>query len=64
MRPLEQQTVLVTGSTNGLGKALARELVQRGATVLLHGRSQARMAEQRGATYESIRAGALPLRPR
>jgi NAD(P)-dependent dehydrogenase (short-subunit alcohol dehydrogenase family) len=38
MRPIEEQTVLVTGSTDGLGCALARELVERGATVLVHGR--------------------------
>jgi NAD(P)-dependent dehydrogenase (short-subunit alcohol dehydrogenase family) len=43
MRPLEQQTILITGATNGLGKALARELVERGSTVLLHGRSQERI---------------------
>src|SRR3982074_1618285 len=45
MRPLEEQTVLVTGSTAGLGKELARELAQRGATVLVHGRSQQRLDE-------------------
>jgi NAD(P)-dependent dehydrogenase (short-subunit alcohol dehydrogenase family) len=43
MRPLEQQTILVTGSTDGLGKELARELAQRGATVLVHGRSAERI---------------------
>jgi NAD(P)-dependent dehydrogenase (short-subunit alcohol dehydrogenase family) len=43
MRPLEEQTVLVTGSTDGLGKALARELAGRGATVFLHGRSSERL---------------------
>jgi NAD(P)-dependent dehydrogenase (short-subunit alcohol dehydrogenase family) len=32
------KTVLVTGSTDGLGRALALELAARGATVLLHGR--------------------------
>ena len=32
-------TVLVTGATDGLGRALARELVQAGDTVLLHGRN-------------------------
>ena len=38
MRPIDQQVVLVTGSTDGHGRALARELAVRGATVLLHGR--------------------------
>src|SRR5438477_28883 len=41
MRPPEQQTILVTGSTAGLGKELARELAGRGAKVLVHGRSEA-----------------------
>lgn len=43
MRPLEQQTILVTGSTDGLGRELARELARRGATVLVHGRSRERV---------------------
>lgn len=42
MRPLEEQVILVTGSTDGLGRALARELAGRGATVLLHGRDAAK----------------------
>jgi NAD(P)-dependent dehydrogenase (short-subunit alcohol dehydrogenase family) len=37
-------TVLVTGATDGLGLALARELVQAGDTVLIHGRDAARGA--------------------
>lgn len=45
MQPVQQQTVLVTGATDGLGKALARELASRGATVLVHGRSQARLED-------------------
>jgi NAD(P)-dependent dehydrogenase (short-subunit alcohol dehydrogenase family) len=45
MRPLEEQTVLVTGSTDGLGRALARELAALGATVLLHGRSSERLED-------------------
>jgi NAD(P)-dependent dehydrogenase (short-subunit alcohol dehydrogenase family) len=45
MRPLDEQTVLVTGSTDGLGRALARELAGRGATVLLHGRSSERLED-------------------
>jgi NAD(P)-dependent dehydrogenase (short-subunit alcohol dehydrogenase family) len=37
-----QSTVLVTGSTDGLGKAVALELARAGATVLVHGRDEAR----------------------
>ena len=36
-------TVLVTGATDGLGRRVARELAAKGATVLLHGRSQGRL---------------------
>jgi NAD(P)-dependent dehydrogenase (short-subunit alcohol dehydrogenase family) len=43
MRPIEQQSILVTGSTDGLGKKLAIELARRGATVLVHGRDQKRL---------------------
>jgi NAD(P)-dependent dehydrogenase (short-subunit alcohol dehydrogenase family) len=38
VRPIEQQVILVTGSTDGLGRSVARELATRGATVLVHGR--------------------------
>jgi NAD(P)-dependent dehydrogenase (short-subunit alcohol dehydrogenase family) len=39
MRPVEEQTVLVTGATAGLGRALVHRLAERGATVVAHGRS-------------------------
>jgi NAD(P)-dependent dehydrogenase (short-subunit alcohol dehydrogenase family) len=42
MRPIDQQVILVTGSTDGLGRQVARELAARGATVLLHGRDPGR----------------------
>jgi NAD(P)-dependent dehydrogenase (short-subunit alcohol dehydrogenase family) len=42
MRPVDEQVILVTGSTDGLGRALAQNLAARGATVLLHGRDAAR----------------------
>jgi NAD(P)-dependent dehydrogenase (short-subunit alcohol dehydrogenase family) len=45
MRPVDQQTILVTGATDGLGRAVARELAARGATVLVHGRDDARLEE-------------------
>src|SRR2546428_11806100 len=55
MRPLDQQTILVTGATDGLGRARAQDLAARGATVLLHGRSADRLAraaqEIRQATH-------------
>jgi NAD(P)-dependent dehydrogenase (short-subunit alcohol dehydrogenase family) len=37
-----QRVVLVTGATDGLGRALATELAGEGTTVLLHGRDDAR----------------------
>ncbi|MEH0556104.1 SDR family NAD(P)-dependent oxidoreductase [Streptomyces sp. B21-101] len=36
---LSSRTVLVTGATSGIGYETARRLVERGATVLLHGRT-------------------------
>ena len=42
MRPLSEQTILITGATDGLGRALAAELAAEGATLLLHGRDEAR----------------------
>lgn len=42
MRPLDEQTILVTGATDGLGRALATELAAAGATLLIHGRDDAR----------------------
>ena len=51
MRPLTDQTILVTGSTDGHGRGLATELAGKGAHVLVHGRS-----DDRGrATVDDIR---------
>jgi len=41
-RPIEEQAILVTGATDGLGRGVAAELARRGAAVLLHGRSAER----------------------
>jgi NAD(P)-dependent dehydrogenase (short-subunit alcohol dehydrogenase family) len=43
MRPLDQQTVLVTGATGGLGRALVHRLAEHGARVVAHGRSEERL---------------------
>ena len=37
-------TVFITGATDGLGRALARELAADGATLILHGRDPGRLA--------------------
>src|SRR2546421_5017613 len=60
MRPIHQQTILVTGATDGLGKALAHELARLGATVLLHGRSKDRLE----AAVEETRKATRSDRPR
>ena len=38
----DQQIILVTGSTGGLGRAVARRLASRGAHVIIHGRNRDR----------------------
>jgi NAD(P)-dependent dehydrogenase (short-subunit alcohol dehydrogenase family) len=42
VRPIAEQTILVSGATSGLGLALAQALAKQGATVLLHGRDRKR----------------------
>lgn len=44
MRSVENAVILVTGATDGLGKMVARDLAQKGATVLIHGRGEERAA--------------------
>jgi NAD(P)-dependent dehydrogenase (short-subunit alcohol dehydrogenase family) len=53
MRAPNEATVLVTGATDGLGKRVALELADRGATVLVHGRSRERCE----AVLEEVRRG-------
>jgi NAD(P)-dependent dehydrogenase (short-subunit alcohol dehydrogenase family) len=45
MRPIEEQTILITGATSGLGRELAQALAKQGATLLLHGRDPERGLE-------------------
>jgi NAD(P)-dependent dehydrogenase (short-subunit alcohol dehydrogenase family) len=51
MRAPADQVVLVTGSTDGLGRLVARDLAAQGAAVLLHGRDAAKGE----ATLDEIR---------
>ena len=53
-RNLQGQKALVTGSTSGLGRAIALQLARDGAEVIVHGRDAARGAQ----TVEMIRATA------
>src|SRR5262245_18377456 len=39
---IEKKTVLVTGSTDGVGRLVARRLADQGARVLIHGRDRTR----------------------
>ncbi len=43
MGPIEGKSVLITGSTSGLGHETAKRLIAGGATVLLHGRNRERV---------------------
>jgi NAD(P)-dependent dehydrogenase (short-subunit alcohol dehydrogenase family) len=45
MGPAGEQTTMVTGATDGLGRLVARELAARGGAVLIHGRSASRLDE-------------------
>jgi len=61
VRPIDQQVILVTGATSGLGRALAQRLASLGAQVVVHGRDQGRL----DAACEQIRdavPGALLIR--
>ena len=54
------QTALVTGATDGLGKQVALQLAQRGAAVLLHGRDEQRLRET--AAEIGLASGQDPVR--
>lgn len=48
---LAGRVILVTGATSGIGRAVARALVEHGATALLHGRSERALQ----GLYEELR---------
>ncbi|MFI8292019.1 SDR family NAD(P)-dependent oxidoreductase [Streptomyces sp. ms191] len=53
---MTQRTTLITGATQGMGRALALDLASRGGTVLLHGRNRDRLeavaAEARATAHD------------
>lgn len=52
--PLLNQVAVVTGSSSGVGRAIALALAQAGADVLVHARANASGAEQVSAEIEKI----------
>ena len=63
MRRLDRQTVLVTGATGGLGRALVHRLAEHGARVVVQGRNEERLAllagdveRATGRRVETVRA--------
>jgi short-subunit dehydrogenase len=64
---LRDRIILITGSSDGIGKALALHAARLGAQVILHGRSVQKLEklydtieEIEGAPRPSIRAHQLP----
>ena len=54
---LQDQVILITGSTTGIGAAMARRFVTEGARVILHGRDTARgeaLRQELGPLYTVI----------
>lgn len=59
---LDSRVILITGATDGIGRATARELARAGARVLIHGRTEASAAaarEEIAAATGNTRLGAV-----
>ena len=69
MRELSEQTVLVTGATDGLGRALVHRLAAAGALVVAHGRDPRKLAglveeveREHGVAVDTVTADLASLR--
>ena len=51
---LPGKSIFVTGATDGIGARLARQLRDKGAQVIVHGRNPARLAAARAEGYEVV----------
>jgi len=59
---LQDQVILITGSTTGIGEHMARRFIQEGAKVILHGRDAARgqaLLKELGADKAAFCQGSL-----
>ena len=45
MKPLDQQIILITGSTDGIGKLTALQLAKEKANVIVHGRNESKVVK-------------------
>ena len=61
MKPISKQTILITGSTDGIGKLTALQLSKKNAQVIIHGRNKDKVtkvvAELKRATYNNMIEG-------
>lgn len=55
---LKDKVILVTGSSTGIGAAIAKEVTSRGANVILHGRTESRALQE--TADELTRLGGQP----
>ncbi len=62
VRELNGLTALVTGSTSGIGKAIALELARGGASVIVHGNRSAKAIEQTAREARAFSVSASSIR--